>query len=97
MLGVKETLWSANSWFYVEYIIHEYHIEFKAYKIDSLDEEDIKESTFNATEPTIEGVIKWDGCCDFKQIDHYCDIEHAKQFLLFMKELYDYQDNVFNK
>jgi hypothetical protein len=83
-----------EAWFKVEYEVEEITVKFKAWKIQSLDEDNPKKSDIGNDEPNIEGYIKWDGCLNFKQDDHYCGMYHAKQTLLLMTEIYRFKSSL---
>lgn len=79
-----------NSWFKVEYEVEDSTVHFKAWKIQSLDEKNIEKSVLSDTIPNLVGSLKWDGCMNFKQNDHYCGIYNAKQILTLMSEIYGF-------
>jgi len=82
-----------EAWFKVEYDVYETYIDFKAWEIDELDEQNIEDSTINENE-VMKGFIKWDGCCEFDYGTHYCGIHKAEQFLLLMKEIYKFKSSI---
>jgi hypothetical protein len=86
----KETKWYSECWYKVEYQVNEYTIDFRAFKIDGMDEEDISKSTTEETS-SVKGFIKWDGCMEFTHEEHYCGLYHAEQTLGLMKEIYIYK------
>ena len=79
----------SDCWHKVEYDIKEVYINFKAFTIESLDEEILEHSEFSE-EPVIIGFIKWDGCMEFNYNTHYCGIQNAIQFLELMKHIYEF-------
>lgn len=87
------TKYYEDAWFKVEYDIQEVTVYFKAYKISGLDTDNLENSD-TEEEPNIEGSIKWDGCMNFNQSDHYCGVEHAEQTLLVVKEIYKFKESL---
>jgi len=86
-----------EAWFKVEYEVNETSIGFKAWRIKALCEECPRNSELEDSEPCIGGYIKWDGCMNFKQNDHYCGMYHAKQVLMLMSEIYQFKDMIFDE
>jgi len=82
-----------EAWFKVEYTVNEMDVDFKAWEISALDEENIEQSE-TQKEPVIKGFIKWDGCCEFDYSPHYCGIHNAEQFLILMKEIYKFKSGL---
>ena len=90
----KITKYYPDAWFKVEYEVDEIVVNFKAWRIRALDEEVPENSEIDSGEPDIEGRIKWDGCMNFKQDDHYCGMYHAKQTLILMTEIYKFKGSL---
>jgi hypothetical protein len=88
---MKEIKFYPEAWFKVEYTGDSIAINFKAWEIEGLDEDNIEQSTI-CTDPVITGHIKWDGCCEFDYSTHWCGIYKGEQFLLLMKEIYKFQE-----
>jgi hypothetical protein len=82
-----------ESCFKVEYNVNEWTIDFKAWEIDALDEQNIEQSEIQSQEPVINGYMKFDGCCEFDYSTHYCGIHDAEKFLLLMKDIYQFKEN----
>ncbi len=82
-----------EAWYKVEYEVGEVVVNFKAWKIDALDEKYLENSEIEDN-PSIIGCIKWDGCMNFKQDEHYCGMYHAKQTLMLMTEVYRFKSNL---
>lgn len=84
----KETSWIDDAWFKVDFIINEYYIDFEAFRIsgktENIEDSDTEE------QPSIKGSIKWDGCMNFKQHDHYCGVEFAEQVFILFRFIYDF-------
>lgn len=94
MSNKKVVKYYPSAWFKVEFENDgEGRIEFKAFKITSLNEDSPSDSKINNI-PSIEGVIKFDDCIDFKQDDHYCGLHHAEQVYELMRELYKYNQQM---
>ena len=83
-----------EAWFKVEYDVEDIVVNFKAWRIYALDEENLENSDVVIKEPNIEGYIKWDGCMNFKQNDHYCGMYHAKQTLMVMTKIYKFKSSL---
>lgn len=90
MDNVMNTEYITEAWYKVNYTISDApkNMEFLAYKIQSICDLVIKDSTCSSN-PEIKGYMKWDGCLEFEQNSHYCDIEHAEQTLMLFKRLYE--------
>lgn len=86
-----EVKYYADAWFKIEYEINDISIHFKAWKIDSIDEENIENSDIHSKDPEITGFIKWDDCMEFKHEPHYCGLYHAEQTLLLIKHIYGFK------
>ena len=84
-----------EAWFKVEYTVNEITVDFKAWEITGLDEENPEQSEIQDKDPAITGFIKWDGCCEFEYITHICGIHGAEHFLELMKEIYRFKGLVF--
>ena len=39
--------------------------------------------------PSVTGYLKWDGCMEFEQDEHYCSLDHAQQTFLLMQHIYE--------
>ena len=76
-------------WYKVEYEIRDVVLDFKAYKIIGFDDE-------CETKPQLFGYLKWDGCMEFTQEEHYCGIYHAEQTYMLMKEIYEFGNKLEN-
>jgi len=83
-----------EAWFKIEYEICDYFINFKAWRIFACDEENPDQSTLENDIPNIIGYIKWDGCMNFEQNDHYCGIYYAEQVLLLMQKIYEFNSKI---
>lgn len=83
----QQTKYYSEFWYKLEYQVDETRVLFKAWKITGLDEGDLINSDIE-DEHTIDGYIKWDGCMEFHQKEHYCGIHHAKQTLGLIEEIY---------
>ena len=83
-----------KAWFKVGYTVNETTVDFRAWEINALNEEDPEKSEIQNNEPVIKGFIKWDGCCEFDYGTHYCGIYKAEQFLMLMKEIYRFKGNL---
>jgi hypothetical protein len=67
-----------DAWFKVEYTVNKVSVNFKAWEIDGLNEDNPELSEIQDKKPVITGYIKWDGCCKFNYKTHYCGIYKAK-------------------
>ncbi len=91
-----QTVYLPEIWYKLDYDVEESCMNFKAYRIESVDEENTGLSVCKTT-PDIEGSIKWDGCVNFTQDAHYCELEHAEQTLALFKTIYKLaQENIPN-
>lgn len=90
----KEIKFYPEAWFKVEYEIQECSVDFKAWKIEGLDEDEPENSTIEEGDPNIKGNIKWDGCMNFTQDDHYCGLYHVEQTALLMTEVYKFKGSL---
>lgn len=85
--------WYKKASYKVVYTYFGHYLEFECYKIESEDEEEIKKSRIEK-EASISGRIKWDGCLDFEQKDHYCSIINAKQVFILFNNIYKFSDGL---
>jgi hypothetical protein len=83
-----------QAWFKVEYTVNEITVDFKAWEITGLDEENPEQSEIQDKEPVITGFIKCDGCCEFDYSTHICGIHGAEHFLELMKEIYKFKGSL---
>lgn len=80
-----------DQWFVMESETDELGIGFRLFRIEGLDLNNLEDSDISS-EPTITGRIKWDGCMNFTQHDHYCRVEQAKHTYEMMKIIYEMND-----
>jgi len=85
----SEIVYYADCWFKVEYSASDYNMDFIATRIEGMNEENMELSTFGQSE-SIKGNIKWDGCMNFVQDDHYCGLVFAEYCLQLMTHIYKY-------
>lgn len=76
-LNDLEEIYYENSRYTVEYHIYGHYLEFFATKDES-----------SCDTPEIEGTLKWDGCMNITQNEHYCGIYGAKEYLLLITSIY---------
>ena len=80
-------------WYRVQYKIHDAHIDFEAWKIES--QSDNGEGIRIDYNKSVEGFIKWDGCMEVTHKEHYCGLDYADQYLGIIKEIYKLKERAF--
>jgi hypothetical protein len=91
---MKVVKFYTEAWFKVEYTVNDITVDFKAWEITGLDEENPEQSEIQDEVPVITGFIKWDGCCEFDYSTHICGIHGAEHFLQLMKEIYQFKGSL---
>lgn len=86
-----------DAWYAIEYEVDEAVTHFRAWKIDSFNPDDLYNLDDIGVDwivPEIRGLIKFDGCMEFKQEEHYCGLHHAEQTLMLMQYIYEFNGSL---
>ena len=85
-------IFSSESWFKVELIKEDSNMHFSAFKIITLDNDNIEDSKFEDIS-CVNGILRWDGKCTVSYQDIICGIHEIKQFYLLMQSIYNIQND----
>ncbi|MGH1339007.1 MAG: hypothetical protein ACRBFS_23020 [Aureispira sp.] len=84
-----------DAWFKVVYTEGEVYLNFKAYKIEGLDEENLENSDVEE-EHEVEGEVRYDGLMNIKANQQYVNLDYAHQTYLMIKHVEKFNEKYRN-